>query len=226
MFPNAVSIAHHETGGFGNVPGEYIFSVNGREGGRTCDGRKIANQRSAKALTATLGRDCPGQLRPTRLEVQAARAHDGVSRNRDQQRAIRPGERGLKPGDVIVPRHWLSLSRPSAGIRVIAPMPEILCILNGCKPEKHGPKKYRDTPNDATGSLCIGSFDWTLLRLVTRLQHKTAEFVPVGGAILGAQQALEDRIEGVFAAFDPGVITEEAARAAKRNRLSRPDCGA
>lgn len=55
---------------------------------------------------------------------------------------------------------------------------------------------------------------WTLVELVDRVILKANAFADAGGAILGSQHALEDRIEAVLADRAAATITEDEARAA------------
>ena len=53
---------------------------------------------------------------------------------------------------------------------------------------------------------------WTVPELVTRVLQKAAAFATGGGAILGAQHALEDQIEAVLVDLAAGSINEAQAR--------------
>ena len=53
---------------------------------------------------------------------------------------------------------------------------------------------------------------WTVAALAARVLQKAADFAIGGGAILGAQQALEDQLQTIMADLAAGTITDAEAR--------------
>ena len=63
---------------------------------------------------------------------------------------------------------------------------------------------------------------WTVADLAARVLIKAEEFSQVGGAILGAQQALEDQLGTILADLAAGTITEAEARTALSGLAPNP----